>query len=71
MARRRIDRAYLCHAWVACAIWFETMVDSLPIAPDYRQLVFMLLWVPVTLSIVGATLLAFIYSVQERRERHC
>lgn len=65
---QRLRWAYLCYTWIACAIWFETAVEALPLASDYRQFIFMVLWLPVTLSIVGATLIAFTYSAQEWKE---
>jgi hypothetical protein len=68
LALRRVDWAYLLYAWVACVVWIEPLVEKLPIDPEYGQFLFMLLWIPLGLSIVGAVLMAFIYTILERRE---
>ncbi|WP_310688604.1 hypothetical protein [Aliifodinibius sp. S!AR15-10] len=65
---QRVKRAYMCYIWIACAVWFETIVSMLPLDSDARQFIFMLLWIPVVLSILGATLMALTYSVKEWRE---
>jgi hypothetical protein len=64
----RIDLAYLCYAWVALVVWFERFLGVLPISPDYTQFIFMVAWVPVALSILGAALAALILTVLEWRE---
>jgi hypothetical protein len=37
IALKRIDWAYLFYAWVACAVWFEPLMEKLPIDPGYGQ----------------------------------
>jgi hypothetical protein len=68
IALGRIDLGYLCYAWVAVVIWFETILGVLPTSPDYTQFIFMVAWVPVALSILGAALAALILTVVEWRE---
>jgi hypothetical protein len=67
-ALQRIDWAYLCFAWLGIAIWFEGLVDILPVNPDFRQFLFMVLWAPILLAMLSAAIAGFTLSILEWRE---
>lgn len=64
----RIDWAYICFACIGLAIWFEELVNVLPVNPDFRQFLFMLLWVPILFVTLSATIAGFTLSILEWRE---
>ena len=64
----RIDWAYICFACFGIAIWFEELLNILPLNPDFRQFLFMLLWIPILLATLSATIAGFALSILEWRE---
>ena len=65
--RSRVELAYISYALVCPLIWFEPIAKILPIDPDFGQLLFMLLWVPVLVGTVVVVVSALLLSLSEWR----